>query len=431
MGESKLAALFLTILAAGTAMLVTMVALLVQFLGGIGQAEVWRAIIVALAGAGMGLSVVGIVHLSLIASRRTASARRDAHIANWTHVWSAVAAGADGPSVRTEAMEAAAEGAALVLQDTKGEGAERIRLALLASGTITADLALATRGLLSQAGDSTAALERLAWIAVPETLPLFEVAAGSSSDRVSRAALLGLMRVLAGQRNPEDIGVAVIEAVEEHVRTTRDAEGARPFLTAVMLAADDNLAWLCRELLASGATTTVRVAALDAMGRSQRPEAGEIATVALLGGAQGETKAAALRTLASVGYVPPVAVKAVVTAASDAVKAVRVQAAYALVGVESSVALPALWDGLADEAWEVRRACADALLSYGRAGAELLRRAALEHSDRFARDVSNMALGTQGSTVVASKPAVAAVRDGPIPLAELPLIGDFAARGLA
>ena len=430
MGESKLAALFLTILAAGTAMLVTMVALLVQFLDGVGQAEVWRSIVVALAGAGMGLAVIGIVHLSLIASRRTAHARRELRIANWTHAWCAVAAGAEAPAVRGSDREVAAEGAALVLQDMTGEGAERIRLALLAGGTVTADLALATRGLLSQVGISTAALERLAWIAVPEALPLFEVAAGSSSDRVSRAALLGAMRVLAEQRNPDEVGATVIGAIEEHVRATRDPEGARPFLTAVMLAADDNLGWLCRELLAGGTSATVRVAALDAIGRSQRPEAGEIATVALLGGSQGEVGAAALRTLARVGFVPPVAAAAVVAAASDENRAVRVQAAYALVGAGVDVALPALWTGLADEAWEVRRACADALQGYGRAGEELLRRAAAQHSDRFARDVSLMALGAHDPREAGRRP-VENARVVSAAQIDQALIGDFAARGLA
>lgn len=431
MGESKLAALFLAILAAGTAMLVTMVALLVQFLGGTGEAEVWRSIVVAMAGAGMGLSVTGIVHMSLIASRRTAHARREARIATWTQVWCAVAAGADAPVVRSSEREVAAEGAALVLQELTGEGAERVRSALLDDGTIESEMALATRGLLSQVGASTAALERLAWIAVPESLPLFEVAAGSSSARVSRAALLGVMRVLAATTNPDDVGASVLDAIAEHMRAARDPEGTRPFLTAALLAAEDNLAWLCRELLAGGADQSVQVAALDALGRSHRPEAGEVATLALVGGAEGETKAAALRTLARVGFVPPAAEATVVAAMGDAVKAVRINAAYALVGVEPTVSLPTLWNGLADDAWEVRRACADALISHGRAGSELLRRAASHHSDRFARDVSQMVLGVAAPTGATTMAQAAAVRDGPASQPDVLLIGDFAARGLA
>lgn len=435
MGESKLAVLFLTILAAGTAMVVPMVALLVRFHGGVAQAVVWRSLVVAMAGAGLGLSVTAIVHLSLIASRRSVYARRQARVATWTQVWCAVAAGAGAPTVRSKDQSVAAQGAALVLQDLTGEGAERVRLALLDGDIIAAELSLATRGLLSQVGTSTAALERLAWIAVPEALPLFEVAAGSSSERTSRAALLGVMRVLAGQRKPEDVGSSVMDAVEEHVNATRDPEGSRPYLTAVMLAAGDNLAWLCRELLGKSTTESVRVAALDAMGRSQRPEAGEVATATLLGGAQGETKAAALRTLARAGFVPKVAVAAVVAAASDVATAVRVHAAYALVGVEPSIALPTLWHGLADEAWEVRRACADALVSYGRSGAEVLRRAATRHSDKFARDMSTMMLGGSGSPEAGTVPVGTAPVGGAPELTgawtDLPLIGEVAVRGHA
>lgn len=428
MGESRLAALFLTILAAGTAMVVTMVALLVQFQGTSNETTVWSSLVVALSGAGIGLCVTAVVHLSLVATRRSVQARRETRVATWTQVWCAVASGAAAPKVRSTDQEVAAEGAALVLQDLTGEGADRIKQAMLDNGLITAELSLATRGLLSERGASTAALERLAWIAVPEALPLFEVAAGSSSERASRAALLGVMRVLADQWRPEEVGDAALLAVEEHVG--RDAHGAKPYLTAVMLAAGDNLAWLCREILEHSGHECVRVAALDAMGRSQRPEAADIATTALLGGAQGEIKAAALRTLAGVGHVPRPAVSAVVAAVGDDVTAVRVHAAYALVGVEPSIGLPTLWHCLADRAWEVRRASADALLRCGRPGEEVLRGASMRHDDKFARDVSSMVLGDVVPRPMAAAPAK--VADDPTAARpELHLIGDVVIRGVA
>jgi len=430
MGESRLAALFLTILAAGTAMVVAMVALLVQFTDGAEEAAVWRSLIVAMAGAGVGLSVTAIVHLSLIASRRSAYLRREARVVSWTEAWCAVAAGADTPTVKPVDTDVAAEGAALVLQDLTGEGAQRIRQALRDGGVIEAELSLATRGLLGQAGDSTAALGRLAWIAVPEALPLFEVAS-TGSERASRAALLGVMRVLAEQRKPEQVGSSVVLAIEEHVTASRDPEATRPYLTAVMMAAGENLPWLCRELLGNNETACVHVAALDAMGRSHRPEAGDIATTVLLGGSTGETKAAALRTLAQVGHVPPLAVKTVVKAASDEVTAVRVNAAYALVGVGQAVALPTLWHGLADPAWEVRRASADALLRYGRAGEEVLWRASEHHKDRFARDVSTMVLGVPTRSPAEPATANPAGKPAPASRTDLPLIGDVVVRGQA
>src|SRR5690606_41295774 len=120
----------------------------------------------------------------------------------------------------------------------------------------------------------------------------------------------------------DQVGGAVVLAIGEQVTAGREPEAARPYLTAVMMAAGENLPWLCRELLGNNETACVHVAALDAMGRSHRPEAGDIATTVLLGGSTGETKAAALRTLAQVGHVPPLAVKTVVKAASDEVTAV-------------------------------------------------------------------------------------------------------------
>src|SRR5690606_26245265 len=124
------------------------------------------------------------------------------------------------------------------------------------------------------------------------------------------------------QSRTDQVGSTVVEMVEKYLRTARDPAGARPFLAAALLSAGDNLGWLCTSLLKDGSHEQARIAALDAISRSHRSEAGERAGDVLLRGAQGETKAAALRGLARVGHVPLFAVAAVITATEDESSAV-------------------------------------------------------------------------------------------------------------
>lgn len=403
MSQPRIAALFLAVLAAGTAVLVTIVALLVQFRGGADQAEVWRSLVVALGGVGIALSVIGLVHLSFIAARNATGARRAALVADWLQVWSAVASGARSPSVIGEQRAAASEAAAAVLQELTGEGAARVRQALRASGVIDAELRLAGSGVASGGRPATEALERLAWIAVPEALPLFAGAVGRS-PRASRAALLGAMRILALKSRPDETARRIVTMIERALASAKDPYGARPFLSAVLLSSGDNLGRMCTLLMEPGRHEVARLAAIEAICRSHRPEAGELAGRVLQLGAQGETKAAALKGLARIGHVPLAAARAVLAATEDPSIAVRVNAAHALAGIDARLALAALWHSLADPVWDVRLAASDTLLRFGDAGEEVLQRAARGHDDRFARDIAGMALGLSSAAALGITP---------------------------
>lgn len=391
MSQPRLAALFLAVLAAGTAVLVTMVALLVQFRGA-DQSAVWRSLVVALGGVGMALSLVGLVHLSFISARRAVAARQESLVADWLQVWSAVAAGATVPAVKPELEVVAATAAASILQELTGDSAARVRDALRQSGTTAAESRRARRGISSGSRSAVEALERLAWIADPQALPLFDSAV-TKGARAARAALLGAMRVLAEQDRPDQAADVIVDMVERYLGGLRDPEGGRPFLTAALLASGAHLGRICTLLMAPGRHEVARTAAIEAVCRSHRPEAGELVGNALLRGLEGETKAAALRGLALIGLVDLSTARVVVDATSDDAVAIRVNAAHALTGVEPELALPALWECLADRAWEVRLAASDTLLRYGSAGEGLLRRAVVEHPDRYARDVASMSLG--------------------------------------
>src|SRR5690606_22227437 len=193
--------------------------------------------------------------------------------------------------------------------------------------------------------------------------------------RAARAALLGAMRVLAEQDRPDQAAAVIVATVERYLGGVRDPEGRRPFLTAALPASGAHPGRICTLLMAPGRHEVARTAAIEAVCRSHRPEAGELVGNALLRGLEGETKAAALRGLALIGLVDLSTARVVVDATSDDAVAIRVNAAHALTGVEPELALPALWECLADRAWEVRLAASDTLLRYGSAGEGLLRRA--------------------------------------------------------
>lgn len=391
MSQPRLAALFLAVLAAGTAVLLSMIALLVQFRGA-DQAAVWRSLVIALGGVGIALSVVGLVHLSLISARRAVAARNEALVADWLQVWSAVAAGAKAPSIPAQREIVAAKAAAAVLQELTGESARSVRGALRAQGLVEAELRRAWRGVGSASPAAIEALERLAWIADSEALELFESAV-TKGVRPARAALLGVMRVLAEQDRPDQVVNLAVDMIERYLPGVRDPQGVRPFLQAALMASGNHLGRLCTCLMEHGRHEVARTAAIEAVCRSHRPEAGELVGNALLRGLEGETKAAALRGLALIGLIDDAVAGAVVDATRDDSMAIRVNAVHALGGVQRKLALAALWDCLADPAWEVRLAASDTLLRYGPAGETLLREAVVAHEDRYARDIASMTLG--------------------------------------
>ncbi len=415
MRGAGLASLFVAILVVAAAVSATMLAMLVWFVGGQGTSGAWSALVVALTVAGVALAAVAVVHLALVAYRHETIRRRERRVQAWTYAWAHVAAGGAVPFVPPDARALASEGAARVVQQLAGEGAERVRVGLAESGVLAAELASAARGVGVPRSRATAALERLAWIAAPDALPLFARAARGSDERSARAALLGMARVLAGQQEPEPVGPELVAAVEDHLASVPDPAGLRTFLSTVLLSTGDHLAWLCSRLLRRIEPEVAHVAALEAIGLSHRPEALELATNALLEAMEDETAAAALRALARVGHVPEHAHGAVLEAAESAHLGTRVQAAYALVWLPPAVALPALWELLGDTAWEARRAAAQALARSGPPGEAELRRAADSHPDRYARDVAALTLAATHRSVDDNAPPA------PRSVAQLPL----------
>jgi HEAT repeat protein len=101
-----------------------------------------------------------------------------------------------------------------------------------------------------------------------------------------------------------------------------------------------------------------------------------------------EVRAAALRALGRLGILPTNAAAGLADAMWDRVEFVRVQAARTAMLLQPEVATPALWRGLGDESWWVRKAAAHGLLGLGLNGPDLLQRASRTHPDRYARQMA-------------------------------------------
>jgi HEAT repeat protein len=128
-------------------------------------------------------------------------------------------------------------------------------------------------------------------------------------------------------------------------------------------------------------------AALDATGRLKLLDLGD-RVAEFMAYREPEVRAAAIRALGRLGYLPEHAEAGLVAALHDDVEFVRVQAAHAAVLLSPETAAPALWKLLGDQSWWVRRAAGESLARIAETGLRELGRAAHSHPDRYARQMA-------------------------------------------
>jgi HEAT repeat protein len=153
-------------------------------------------------------------------------------------------------------------------------------------------------------------------------------------------------------------------------------EGAAPRVLGIVLAASP-----------ADQRTGLVARAIDAVGRLKLLGLAEDVGVHVAD-PDAEVRAAALRALGRLGMLPTNAAAGLADAMGDRVEFVRVQAARTAMLLQPEVATPALWRGLGDESWWVRKAAAHGLLGLGLEGPDLLQRASRTHPDRYARQMA-------------------------------------------
>lgn len=164
---------------------------------------------------------------------------------------------------------------------------------------------------------------------------------------------------------------------------------------ALLLLEDAAPAVLLRIIVRPEAAPASVKAALDAAGRLKLLTFGE-EVARFVDHPDAEVRAAALRALARLGYVPQEAEAGVVSALADEVEFVRIHGARAATLLPEGAALPALREAAGDPSWWVRRAAAESLAAMRGPGVAELRRVADDHPDRFAREMAQQVLRDAG-----------------------------------
>ncbi len=164
---------------------------------------------------------------------------------------------------------------------------------------------------------------------------------------------------------------------------------------ALLLLEDAAPAVLLRLIVRPEAAPASVKAALDAVGRLKLLTFGE-EVARFVDDPDAEVRAAALRALARLGYIPQEAEAGVVAALADDVEFVRIHGTRAAPLLPEGAALPALREAAGDSSWWVRRAAAESLAAMREPGVSELRKVAAEHPDRFAREMAEQVLRDAG-----------------------------------
>ncbi len=362
-------------------------------LGGVGSRGrlVW-VLLGGVATAALGLSVVTAYLLAYqLVSDRRAAAVAEART-RWVARWLGVLAGSE-PAPDAPLPRAAVEALLELREAVRGAEAERL-LELLRRYGVSAHLEgrVRSRRLVRR----LQALEDLARARAPEAMPILLAAVIDPDPRVQVAAARAAARTLADVTDPRE-RAALAEAFAASLVAARLPFGV---IEEALLLADDAAAGIVAAILRREDVPAPFVrAALDAVARLGLHGFGD-AVVARLADHDPEVRAAALRAVARLGWLPAEARGAVQQALGDAVAFVRIHAAAAAALLPREEALELLWERLGDPSWWVRRAAADALARLGREGLAALGRAARTHPDRYARDMAAQAIRDRAEQVL-------------------------------
>lgn len=177
------------------------------------------------------------------------------------------------------------------------------------------------------------------------------------------AARAGVRTLAAVPPGPDrDAGAAdLVQALERN-------ELPRGVVEEILLLGEDAAPQLVGELLFRLDVPVVSLkAGLDAAGRLQLFTFTD-ELIRFVDHADPEIRAAAFCAFRSIGYLPLEAEPAVIAALRDPVEFVRIHASRAARLMDPEIAVPALWNGLGDPSWWVRRAAARSLITLGEPG---------------------------------------------------------------
>ena len=323
--------------------------------------------------------VLAYQHLST-RHERVRAERRRAWVVRWLRVLDGSATEPTG-TLKTEAVEAL-----LALRETlRGSGSTRVAELLERHGAVVTLERIAGHGRATRRLDAIVALSNAR---IPSALPTLVAGITDANRIIAVASARAAARTLARIEDlfDRDRGAAAL------ARAMDEAQLPYGIVEEVVVLSEDAATSLIQVLLVRDRPrpATVR-AALDGVGRLQLLVFAE-EVVHFLTDPDDEVRAAALRTVGRLGFLPPSSHGIVIAALTDDVDFIRIHAAAAARFLPRAQALSFLGERLGDRSWWVRRAAADALVALGPAGLAELGRAARAHPDRFARDIAEQAL---------------------------------------
>lgn len=325
--------------------------------------------------------------------------RIEALTVGWTQRWTKVLFGVEGlpdEQLTSEAMV----GMVRLSETVSGPEADRLRRLMVSLGVqkrLTDTLAS------HRPAERLEALENLSQAKLPGALNAVLEALNDPNERIRITAARCASRTLATIGNVNVRNAWSIRVLEALVR----ADIPSGIFTEALLLCDDAAPSGVKFLLARpGLTTEQTVGTIEAVRRLALRELGAAVCRFLGNDNDPEIRAAALRVVADLRVLPAGGMWSVLAALEDPVPFIRVQATRALVVLHPDEAVDRLEARLGDSVWWVRKAAAETLLAIGPKGRDELIKAAVQHPDRYARDMAAQVLrddaGRSGrSTVVA------------------------------
>jgi HEAT repeat protein len=319
---------------------------------------------------------------------RVQGERRRAWVARWLRVLD----GSDVAPVGTLKPEAV--DALLALRETlRGSDSSRVAELLERHGAVVTLERSAGHGRTRRRLDAIVALSNAR---ISSSFPTLVAGVADTNQIISVASVRAAARTLARIEDLFDrdrASAALARAVDA-------AQLPYGIVEEVVVLAEDAASSLIQALLIQDRprTSTVR-AAIDGIGRLQLLVFAE-EVVRFLSDPDVEVRAAALRAIGRLGFLPQAAHGVVIAALTDDVDFIRIHAAAAARLLPRPQALAFLNERLGDRSWWVRRAAADTLVTLGPAGLAELGRVVRAHPDRFARDIAEQALRDHVPTLV-------------------------------
>lgn len=298
----------------------------------------------------------------------------------WLEQLSALAWSNTPVTIRPHARDARAAYALLnLLENLEGLEAQRLQDLYKTFGFLAQDIQSVQRR--SSVQQRSNALVRLGRACHPEAIPTLQ------RELNLRGRPLRNLTFLALAKTHGRIDCSDVDLIGRLAPLFTSGGFSRGILEEALTLMGERAAALLWHFLEAGQPAFLTQLSLNVIGRSGRLDWAEHC-VDFLYHPNPELRAAALRALAQLHYIPQGRAEEVVALLQDPVWFVRTQAAHACVGIPGDAVHEYLWAALGDPTWWVRHSAADCLSKRGSPGRDVLELAVKFHPDPYARDIS-------------------------------------------